>query len=78
MNIAKVKNSAAFVNYVKPELEMLEMEIEGAILSESGNGNGNGLSFTGHLNGNGGPNRAPETTNLGHLSGRSGNSRVKR
>jgi len=32
MNIAKVKNSADFVNYVKPELEMLEMEVEGAIL----------------------------------------------
>ena len=74
MNIAKVSKTAAIVNYVKPGLEMVEMEIEGAILSESGKG----LSFTGHLNGNGGPNRAPETTNLGHLSGRSGNSRVKR
>ena len=45
MNIAKVKNSAAFVNYVKPGIEMLEMEVEGAILMfstipESGGGDG--------------------------------------
>jgi len=32
MNIAKVRNSAAFVNYVKPELEMVEMEVEGSLL----------------------------------------------
>ena len=32
MNIAKVKNSAAIVNYVKPELEMVEIEIEGSLL----------------------------------------------
>ena len=36
MNIAKVKNSAAIVNYVKPELEMVEMEVEGSILADSG------------------------------------------
>ena len=33
MNIAKVCNSAAFVNYVKPGLEMLEMEVEGVLCS---------------------------------------------
>jgi len=32
MNISKVRNSASIVNYVKPELEMVEMEVEGAIL----------------------------------------------
>ena len=32
MNIAKVKNSADFVNYVKPELEMVEIEAEGSLL----------------------------------------------
>jgi len=31
MNIAKVKNSADFVNYVKPGMEMLEMEVEGVL-----------------------------------------------
>jgi hypothetical protein len=31
MNIAKVRNSAAFVNYVKPEMEMVEMDIEGVL-----------------------------------------------
>ena len=35
MNIAKVKNSADFVNYVKPGMEMVEMEVEGAILNNS-------------------------------------------
>ena len=32
MNIAKVKNSAAIVNYVKPGIEMVEIEIEGSLL----------------------------------------------
>ena len=32
MNIAKVKNSADFVNYVKPRMEMVEIEIEGSLL----------------------------------------------
>ena len=32
MNISKVRNSASFVNYVKPELEMLEFETEGSLL----------------------------------------------
>jgi hypothetical protein len=32
MNIPKVCNSAEFVNYVKPELEMLEFETEGSLL----------------------------------------------
>ena len=31
MNIAKVCNSADFVNYVKPGMEMLEMEVEGVL-----------------------------------------------
>ena len=32
MNISKVRNSAEFVNYVKPELEMVEMETENSLL----------------------------------------------
>jgi hypothetical protein len=35
MNIAKVRNSADFVNYVKPGMEMVDLEIEAAILSKS-------------------------------------------
>ena len=35
MNIAKVRNSAAIVNYVKPGVEMVEMEIEGSLLTGS-------------------------------------------
>ena len=31
MNITKVRNSAAIVNYVKPGLEMVEMEIESVL-----------------------------------------------
>ena len=31
MNIAKVRNSADFVNYVKPGMEMVEMEVEGVL-----------------------------------------------
>ena len=38
MNIAKVKNSAAIVNYVKPGLEMVEMEIEGSLLLTASGG----------------------------------------
>ena len=38
MNIAKVCNSAAIVNYVKPGLNFIEMEVEGAILGTSGGG----------------------------------------
>jgi hypothetical protein len=68
MNIAKVKNSADFVNYVKPGLEMVEMEVEGAIL---------GMSFDTNLD-NPGDNWTPETENGGSLSGRSGRARVKR
>jgi hypothetical protein len=36
MNIAKVSKTAAIVNYVKPGLEMVEIEVEGAILGTSG------------------------------------------
>jgi len=32
MNITKVRNSAAIVNYVKPGLEMVEIEMEGSLL----------------------------------------------
>jgi hypothetical protein len=68
MNIAKVRNSASNVNYVKPGLEMVEIEVEGAIL---------GLSFKTDLD-NPGDNWVPETENGGSLNGRSGRARVKR
>ena len=32
MNMLKVCNSTEFVNYVKPEVAMIEMEIEGNLL----------------------------------------------
>ena len=32
MNMFKVRKSASNVNYIKPELEMLEMEAEGSLL----------------------------------------------
>ena len=35
MNIAKVKNSATIVNYVKPGLEMVEMETEGVLCASN-------------------------------------------
>ena len=68
MNIAKVSKTAAFVNYVKPGMEMVEMEVEGAILNNS---------FNADL-GQGGNNQTPETENDGSLSGRSGRARMKR
>ena len=40
MNIAKVKNSAAIVNYVKPGLEMVEMEVENSLLLTASNPGG--------------------------------------
>ena len=40
MNIPKACNSAAFVNYVKPEVEMVELEIESSLLALSGGGSG--------------------------------------
>ena len=33
MNITKVRNSAAIVNYVKPGMEMVDLEIEGVLCS---------------------------------------------
>jgi len=32
MNMLKVRNSASFVNYIKPELEMVDLEVEGSLL----------------------------------------------
>ena len=41
MNIEKVCNSAAIVNYVKPGLEMVDLEIESSLLlTASGGGEG--------------------------------------
>jgi hypothetical protein len=69
MNIAKVRNSAAFVNYVKPKLEMLEMEIESVLC----------MSFTsggeGPKEGDGGP--APSEGG-GGVESRSSRSRIRR
>ena len=38
MNIAKVSKTAAFVNYVKPGLEMVEMETENSLLLTASDG----------------------------------------
>jgi hypothetical protein len=54
MNIAKVSKTAAFVNYVKPELAIVEMEVEGAILGTSGGG-GNSVEVDWDGTGPGGP-----------------------
>jgi len=69
MNITKVKNLTANVNYVKPGMEMVEMETEGSLLLTA--------SFTGTI-GEKGDNQVPETINDGSLSGRSGRARMKR
>jgi len=39
MNISKVRNSAGFVNYIKPQLEMVELEVENNLLT-TGSGGG--------------------------------------
>jgi len=47
MNIPKVCNSAEFVNYVKPEVTMIEMETEGSLLlTTSGTGSGTAPGMT--------------------------------
>jgi hypothetical protein len=38
MNMLKVCNSADFVNYVKPQLEMVDLEVENSLLTKSGGG----------------------------------------
>jgi len=43
MNIEKVCNSAGFVNYIKPQLEMVDLEVENSLLlTASGGGFGTG------------------------------------
>jgi hypothetical protein len=41
MNISKVRNSAAIVNYVKPELEMVEIEVESVLCISFSTGDDN-------------------------------------
>ena len=62
MNIAKVSKTAAIVNYVKPELNFIEMEVEGAILADSGPGRIGASSF-----GTGG-NSAVKTAESGQMT----------
>jgi hypothetical protein len=50
MNIAKVSKTADFVNYVKPGLEMVEMETENSLLLTASGGGNN--SFTTDPNAN--------------------------
>jgi len=70
MNIAKVSKTAAIVNYVKPGLEMVEMEVEGAIL---------GLSFnTGKDVEDPDAGKPPVVDGGGGISGRSSRARTKR
>ena len=78
MNIAKVKNSADFVNYVKPELEMVEMEVEGAILSESGSGWVVGPPGGGTDTGGGGQTGPAELGGIGEGSLSSSRPRTRR
>jgi len=48
MNMLKVCNSTDFVNYVKPEVAMIEMEIEGSLLlTASGGGTAPGMGAGG-------------------------------
>jgi len=51
MNIEKVCNSADFVNYVKPEVSLIEMEVESSILVQSGEGTAPGMGAGGEDNG---------------------------
>jgi hypothetical protein len=51
MNMLKVRNSAEFVNYVKPEVVMIEMEIESSLLVLSGEGGAPGVGAGGDDNG---------------------------
>jgi hypothetical protein len=53
MNIAKVKNSADFVNYVKPGMEMVEMDIEGVLCASPEQVNVNMKSVDGFAGGTG-------------------------
>jgi hypothetical protein len=53
MNIAKVRNSAAIVNYVKPGLEMVEMETEGVLCGSTKSVNVNIESVDGFAGGTG-------------------------
>jgi len=67
-NVTNLLKTVAHIDYVKPYVELVDMEVEGAIL---------GLSFTSDLD-NKGDNTVPETGNGGSISGRSGRARVKR
>jgi len=66
MNIPKVCNSAEFVNYVKPEVTMIEMEVEGSLLLTTSGGSGS-VRFGGNVTGAGG-NTLPGATNGGRWS----------
>jgi hypothetical protein len=54
MNMLKVCNSAEFVNYVKPEVTMIEMEVEGSLLLTASDEPTGGGPAPGMSAGNGG------------------------
>jgi hypothetical protein len=70
MDIAKARNSASFVNYVKPGIEMLEMEIEGSLLLTA-SGDPGSVRFGGSVSGAGG-NAVPGASNGGKWSSTTG------
>ena len=69
MNIEKVCNSAAFVNYEKPEMEMVEMEIESVLCVSFNTGDGNKDDDG---------SKPPVVDGGGGISGRSSRVRTKR
>jgi hypothetical protein len=77
MNISKVRNSASFVNYVKPVAILLEMEVEENLLLTA-SGDSGSVRFGASVNGAG--NTVPGATNGGRWSstpGATGSSGIK-
>ena len=69
MNIAKVRNSAAFVNYTKPTLGLIELEAEGSLLLTA-SGDPGSIRFGGSVSGAG--NTAPGASNGGKWNSTTG------
>ena len=70
MNIAKVRNSAAIVNYTKPTLGLIELEAEGSLLLTA-SGDPGSVRFGGSVSGAGG-NAVPGASNGGKWSSTTG------
>ena len=70
MNIQKACNSADFVNYAKPEVTMIELEVEGSLLLTA-SGDPGSVRFGGGVSGAGG-NTLPGAANGGKWSSTTG------